>query len=83
LPHRPSVVGVSWNLRDVSTWTSAVSHVEGTSNALEVAIKPQTFLFQMVITSCISVHFCENMVFQNPPIFYTHPVYSFVEFQTL
>ena len=36
-------------------WTSAVSHVGRTSNAFKVTIKLQTFLFQMVVTSCISV----------------------------
>jgi len=38
-------------------WTSAVSHVERTSNAFKVTMKLQTFLFQMVVTSCISVHY--------------------------
>ena len=38
-------------------WTSAVSHVGRTSNALKVTMKLQTFLFQMVVTSCISVQY--------------------------
>jgi len=36
-------------------WTSAVSHVGRTSNAFKVTMKLQTFLFQMVVTLCISV----------------------------
>ena len=36
-------------------WTSAVSHVGRTSNAFKVTMELQTFLFQMVVTSCISV----------------------------
>ena len=39
------------------TWTSAVSHVGRTSNAFEVTMKLQTFLSQMVVTSCISVQY--------------------------
>ena len=38
-------------------WTSAVSHVGRTSNAFKVSMKLQTFLFQMVVTSCISVQY--------------------------
>ena len=38
-------------------WTSAVSHVGRTSNACKVAMKLQTFLFQMVVTLCISVQY--------------------------
>jgi hypothetical protein len=38
-------------------WTSAVSHVGRTSNVFKVAMKLQTFLFQMVVTSCISVQY--------------------------
>jgi hypothetical protein len=38
-------------------WTSAVSHVGRTSNAFKVTMKLQTFLFQMVVTSCISVRY--------------------------
>ena len=38
-------------------WTSAVSHVGSTSNAFKVNMKLQTFLFQMVVTSCISVQY--------------------------
>jgi len=33
-------------------WTCAVSHVGRTSNAFKVTMKLQTFLFQMVVTSC-------------------------------
>jgi hypothetical protein len=39
------------------TWTSAVSHVGRTSNAFKVTMKLQTFLFQMVVTLCISVQY--------------------------
>jgi len=46
-------------------WTSAVSHVGRTSNAFKVT---------MVVTSCISVQYLWNMVLQNPPTIYTHPV---------
>ena len=38
-------------------WTSAMSHVGRTSNAFKVTMKSQTFLFQMVVTSCISVQY--------------------------
>ena len=38
-------------------WTSAVSHVGRTSNAFKVTMKLQTFLFQIVVTSCISVQY--------------------------
>jgi len=38
-------------------WTSAVSHEGRTSNAFKVTMKQQTFLFQMVVTSCISVQY--------------------------
>jgi hypothetical protein len=38
-------------------WTFAVSHVGRTSNAFKVTMKLQTFLFQMVVISCISVQY--------------------------
>jgi len=38
-------------------WTSAVSHVGRTSNAFKVTTKLETFLFEMVVTSCISVQY--------------------------
>jgi len=38
-------------------WTSAVSHEGRTSNAFKVTMKLQTFLFQMVVTSRISVQY--------------------------
>ena len=38
-------------------WTSAVLHVGRTSNAFKVTMKLQTFLFQMVVTSCIYVQY--------------------------
>ena len=38
-------------------WTSAVSHVVRTSEAFEVTMKLQTFLFQMVVTSYISIQY--------------------------
>jgi len=40
-----------------TAWTSAVSHEGRTSNAFKVTMKLQTFLFQMVVTSCISVQY--------------------------
>ena len=45
------------------TWTSAVSHVGRTSNAFKVTMKLQTFLFQMVLTSCISVQYLSKYGF--------------------
>ena len=38
-------------------WTSAVSHEGRTTNAFKVTMKLQTFLFQMVVTACISVQY--------------------------
>ena len=38
-------------------WTSAVSHDGRTSNVFKITMKLQTFLFQMVVTSCISVQY--------------------------
>jgi len=38
-------------------WTSAVSHVGRTSKAFTVTMKPQIFLFQMVVTSCTSIQY--------------------------
>jgi len=38
-------------------WTSSVSHGGQTSNAFKVTMKLQTFIFQMVVTSCISVQY--------------------------
>jgi len=38
-------------------WTSAVSHEGRTSNACKVTIKLEAFLFQMVVTSCVSVQY--------------------------
>jgi len=38
-------------------WTSTVSHVGRTSNVFKVTMKLQTFLFQVVVTSCISVQY--------------------------
>jgi hypothetical protein len=38
-------------------WTSTMSHMGRTSNAFKVTMKLQTFIFQMVITSCISVKY--------------------------
>jgi len=38
-------------------WTSAVSHEGRTSDAFKVTMKLPTFLFQMVVTSCISVQY--------------------------
>jgi len=38
-------------------WTSAVSHEGRASNAFKANMKLQTFLFQMVVTSCISVQY--------------------------
>ena len=38
-------------------WISPVSHMGGKSHAFKVTMKVQTFLFQMVVTSCISVQY--------------------------
>ena len=38
-------------------WISAVSHGGRTSNAFKATMKMQTFLFQMVVTSCIYVQY--------------------------
>jgi hypothetical protein len=38
-------------------------------------MKLQTFVFQMIVTSCISVSICENTVLQNTLIIYTHSLY--------
>ena len=38
-------------------WTSTVSHVGRTSNAFNVTMKLQTFLFQTVVISCIYVQY--------------------------
>jgi len=38
-------------------WTSAVSQAGRTSSAFKVTMKLQTFLFQMVVASCISVQY--------------------------
>ena len=45
--------GGNWSI----AWTSAVPHVGRTSNAFKVTMKLQTFLFQMVVTSCIYVQY--------------------------
>ena len=45
--------GGNWSI----AWTCAVSHVGGTSDAFKVTMKLRTFLFQMVVTSCISVQY--------------------------
>ena len=44
-------------------WTSAVSHLGRTSNVFKVAMKLQTFLFQMVVTSRISVRYLWKYAF--------------------
>ena len=51
-----------------------MSHVGRTSNAFKVTMKLQTFLFQMVVTSCISVQYLWKYGFANPLIIYTHRV---------
>jgi len=63
-------------------WTSAVSHVGRISNAFKVTMKLQTFLFQMVVTSCISVQYLWKYGFAKssdnfyaPCIFFPHTVY--------
>ena len=53
--HKTSLGGFRGN--GSIAWTSAVSHVRHTSNAFKVTMKLQTFLFQMVVTSCISVQY--------------------------
>jgi hypothetical protein len=49
-------------------------HTGRTANAFKVTVKLQTFLLQMVVTSCILFSVCKNMVLQYHPIIYTHPV---------
>jgi hypothetical protein len=49
-PHRPSVVGVSWNLRAETVLRRFNARYGGISNAFKVTIKLQIFLFQMVVT---------------------------------
>jgi hypothetical protein len=53
-------------------WTYAVSHVGRTSNAFKVTIKLQTFLFQMAVTSCISVQYVWKYGFAK----YSHNLYA-------
>ena len=53
-------------------WTSAVSDVGRTSNAFKVTMRLQTFLFQMVVTSCISVQYLWIYGFANS----THNLYT-------
>jgi len=48
-------------------WTSAVSHEGRTSNAFKVTMKLQAFLFQMVVTSCISVQYLWKYGFAKSP----------------
>jgi hypothetical protein len=54
-PHKTCLRGFGGN--GSIAWTSAVSQVGRTSNAFKVTTKLQTFLFQMVVTSCISVQY--------------------------
>ena len=70
--HKTCLGGLGGN--GSNAWTSAVSHEGRTSNAFKVTMKLQRFLFQMLVTSCILFSICENMVLQNSPIIYTHPV---------
>jgi hypothetical protein len=56
-------------------WTSAVSYVGRTSNAFKVTMKPQTFLFQMVVTTCISVQYLWKYGFAKPSDNLYTPVY--------
>jgi len=51
--HKTCLRGFGGN--GIIAWTSAVSHEGHTSNAFKVTMKLQTFLFQMVVTSCVSV----------------------------
>ena len=48
-------------------WTSAMSHMGRTSNVFKVTMKLQTFLFQMVVTSCISVQYLWKYGFAKSP----------------
>ena len=52
--------GGNWSI----AWTSAVSHVGCTSNAFKVTMKLQTFLFQTIVTSSISVRSLWKYVFE-------------------
>ena len=62
-------------------WTSAVSHVGRTSNAFKVTVKLQTFLFQMVVTSCISVHYLWKYGFAKSSDNIIRTLRIFVEFR--
>lgn len=59
-----------------AAWTSAVSHAGCTSNMFMVSMKLQTFLFQTVVVSHISVLFSVggNKLLQNQPIICAHLV---------
>ena len=63
--HKTCLRGFGWN--GSIACTSAVSHVGRTSNAFKVTMKLQTFLFQMVVTSCISVHYLWKYGFAKSP----------------
>jgi len=51
------MLGRVWREWEYRLDMCAVSHVGGTSNAFKVTMKLQTFLFQMVVTSCVSVQY--------------------------
>jgi hypothetical protein len=53
--HKTCLRGVGGN--GSIAWMSAVSHLGRTSNVFNVTMKLQTFFFQMVVTSCISVQY--------------------------
>ena len=53
--HKTCLRGFGGN--GIIAWTSAVPHEWRTSNAFKVTMKLHTFLFQMVVTSCVSVQY--------------------------
>ena len=66
-----------------NAWTSAVSHMGRTSNAFKVTMKLQTFLFQMVVTSCISVQYLWKCGFAKPSDNLYAPCILYIVWQTM
>jgi hypothetical protein len=82
LLHRPSVVGVSWNLRDVTVlWRfKRVPKAIWTSWSL---MKLQTFLIQMVATSCIFVQYLWKYGFAKYSVNLSSPLQHHYMFRVL
>ena len=57
--------------------TSAVSHEGRPSIAFKVSMKLQTFLFQMIVTSCISVQYLWKYGFTNSDNLYSSCIFYF------